>query len=102
MAKVIYVCLKCVYCKSNVYMYIIYSPVYVDNTADMEITARRILWGKCINLGQTCIAPDYMLCTKDVQEKFIQEAKKVIKEWYGDDAKNSPDLCRIINDRHFQ
>lgn len=97
-----YVGLKCFYRKSNVYMYVIYSPVYVDNTADMEITARRILWGKCINLGQTCIAPDYMLCTKDVQEKFIQEAKKVIKEWYGDDAKNSPDLCRIINDRHFQ
>lgn len=78
------------------------SPVYLDNTADLEIATKRILWGKCINAGQTCIAPDYLLCTKEVQEKFVTIAKKVLKEWYGDKSKESPDLCRIINDRHFQ
>ncbi|CAH0764290.1 unnamed protein product [Diatraea saccharalis] len=77
------------------------SPVYIDNTADIEVTTKRILWGKFINVGQTCIAPDYILCSKEVQEKFVQIAKKVLKEWYGDDPQKSPDLCRIINSRHF-
>uniref|UniRef100_A0A6M2DG71 Aldehyde dehydrogenase n=1 Tax=Xenopsylla cheopis TaxID=163159 RepID=A0A6M2DG71_XENCH len=78
------------------------SPVYLDNTADIEIATRRILWGKCINAGQTCIAPDYLLCTKAVQEQFLNCANKVFKEWYGDAVKDSPDLCRIVTDRHFQ
>lgn len=84
------------------FFYLLYSPVYLDNSADIEIAAHRIMWGKLVNSGQTCIAPDYMLCTKEVQTKFVEEAKKVIKEFYGDDVKNSPDMCRIINDRHFQ
>ncbi|XP_026473132.1 aldehyde dehydrogenase, dimeric NADP-preferring isoform X2 [Ctenocephalides felis] len=78
------------------------SPVYLDNTADIEIATRRILWGKCINAGQTCIAPDYLLCSKEVEERFLNCAKQVFKEWYGDDVSASPDLCRIITDRHFQ
>ncbi|CAB3229014.1 unnamed protein product [Arctia plantaginis] len=77
------------------------SPVYIDNTVDIFVTAKRILWGKFINVGQTCIAPDYVLCTKEVQDKFIEAAKKVLKEWYGDEPQKSPDLCRIINSRHF-
>jgi acyl-CoA reductase-like NAD-dependent aldehyde dehydrogenase len=68
----------------------------------MEIAVRRILWGKGINAGQTCIAPDYILCTKEVQEKFIETSKKVLKEWFGNNQVDSPDLCRIINDRHFR
>lgn len=83
-------------------MSIIYSPVYVDNTADLNIAVKRILWGKCINAGQTCIAPDYVLCSPEVQNKFMNEAKKVLKEWYGDDPKESPDLARIISDNHYQ
>lgn len=78
------------------------SPVYLDSTADMEMAVQRILWGKCINAGQTCIAPDYLLCTREVQEKFITISKKVLKEWYGDKTKESPDLCRIVNDKQFQ
>lgn len=78
------------------------SPVYVDNSADIAITAHRVMWGKCINAGQTCIAPDYLLCTREVQNKFIEEAKKVVKEFYGDNTKASPDFPRIVNDRHFQ
>ncbi|XP_076238716.1 aldehyde dehydrogenase type III isoform X2 [Calliopsis andreniformis] len=78
------------------------SPVYIDNTADMSIAVKRILWGKCINAGQTCIAPDYVLCTPEVQTKFLQEAEKVLKEWYGDNPKESSDLTRIISDNHYQ
>ncbi|CAH2089350.1 unnamed protein product [Euphydryas editha] len=77
------------------------SPVYIDNSVDMEITVKRILWGKFINVGQTCIAPDYILCSKEVQEKFVEFAKNILKEWYGEDPQKSPDLCRIINNRHF-
>ncbi|KAJ2948615.1 hypothetical protein O0L34_g7869 [Tuta absoluta] len=77
------------------------SPVYIDNTVDIMVSARRILWGKFINAGQTCIAPDYILCTKEVQDKFVEAAKKVVKEWYGDEPQKSPDLCRIVNNRHF-
>ena len=68
----------------------------------MKIAAKRILWGKLINSGQTCIAPDYMLCTKQVEEKFLEAAKVILTEWYGSDAKKSPDLCRIINADHFR
>uniref|UniRef100_A0A2A4JQY4 Aldehyde dehydrogenase domain-containing protein n=1 Tax=Heliothis virescens TaxID=7102 RepID=A0A2A4JQY4_HELVI len=77
------------------------SPVYIDNTVDIMVTAKRILWGKFINSGQTCIAPDYILCTKEVQDKFIAAAKKVLKEWYGAEPQKSPDFARIINSRHF-
>ena len=45
------------------------SPVYIDATADLELSARRLMWAKWVNLGQTCIAPDYILCTKDVQDR---------------------------------
>lgn len=79
-----------------------FSPCYIDNTADIEIAARRVLWGKVINAGQTCIAPDYILCTKETQTKFVAEAKKVLTEWYGENKQDSPDLCRIINQRNYQ
>ncbi|XP_071645533.1 aldehyde dehydrogenase, dimeric NADP-preferring isoform X2 [Temnothorax longispinosus] len=78
------------------------SPVYIDNTVDMAMAAKRILWGKCVNVGQTCIAPDYMLCTPEVQSKFIEEAKKILQEWYGDNPRENPDLARIITDKHYQ
>ncbi|XP_025270977.1 aldehyde dehydrogenase, dimeric NADP-preferring isoform X2 [Camponotus floridanus] len=78
------------------------SPVYIDNTVDMAMAAKRILWGKCINVGQTCIAPDYILCTTEVQNKLVEEIKKILKEWYGENAQESPDLARIITDRHYQ
>lgn len=78
------------------------SPCYVDNTADIAIATKRILWGKLINSGQTCIAPDYILCTKDVERKFITEGKRILEEWFGKDSRQSPDLCRIINQRNYQ
>lgn len=75
---------------------------FSDSSVDLPIAVRRILWGKFINAGQTCVAPDYILCSKDIQEQFINEAKAVFKEWYGDDIKRSPDLTRIINAGNFQ
>lgn len=78
------------------------SPVYIDSTVNLDIAAKRILWGKCINAGQTCIAPDYLLCSKEVERNFITKAKEILKEWYGDNPKDSPDLCRIISDKQFQ
>ncbi|XP_055686148.1 aldehyde dehydrogenase, dimeric NADP-preferring isoform X7 [Lutzomyia longipalpis] len=78
------------------------SPCYVDGSCNIAYATRRILWGKLINAGQTCIAPDYILCSKEVQGKFLEEARKVLLEWYGKDTKNSPDLCRIVNSRNYQ
>ncbi|KAJ8953556.1 hypothetical protein NQ318_002976 [Aromia moschata] len=77
------------------------SPVYLDSTADVEVAAKRILWGKFINAGQTCVAPDYLLCSKEVQSKFIPVAKKIIKQFFGDEPKASADFGRIINDANF-
>lgn len=78
------------------------SPCYLDATADIPTATRRILWGKLINAGQTCIAPDYLLCTKDVQQRFIAEARLVLDEWYGANHRDSPDLCRIVNAANYQ
>lgn len=77
------------------------SPAYIDNTADIDMATKRLLWGKCINAGQTCIAPDYLLCTKEVEEKVLESAKKYLAIFYGEDQKSSPDIPRIIADRHF-
>lgn len=77
------------------------SPVYLDDSVNMEVAAKRILWGKCVNSGQTCVAPDYILCTKEVQKKFVTAAAKLLKEWYGENPQQSPDLCRIVTERHF-
>ena len=78
------------------------SPVYIDSTADITITTKRLLWGKFINVGQTCIAPDYVLCTTEVQNAILKEAKSILKEWYGNNPQESSDLCRIVTDKHYQ
>ncbi|KAB0793510.1 hypothetical protein PPYR_13130 [Photinus pyralis] len=77
------------------------SPVFLDDGVNMEIATRRILWGKCSNAGQVCIAPDYMLCTRETQAKFIAVAQMVLKEWYGSNVKDSPFYCRLISDKHY-
>jgi len=48
------------------------SPVYIDDSSDFDLAAKRILWGKCMNLGQTCIAPDYVLCSKKAEKQFCE------------------------------
>lgn len=78
------------------------SPVYIDDTVDIELVATRIMWGKVQNLGQTCVAPDYIICRKDIQEKLIDAMSDVLYDYYGDNIQESPDLCRIINAANYQ
>ncbi|WMJ80211.1 aldehyde dehydrogenase [Clostridium sp. MB40-C1] len=77
------------------------SPCIVDKDVDIKLAARRIAWGKFLNAGQTCVAPDYLLVHKDVKIELLDAMKKVIKEFFGDNPKNSPDLPRIVSERHF-
>ena len=78
------------------------SPCFVDRTADINVAARRIAWGKFTNAGQTCVAPDYVLATPDVAEALAERIAVAITEFYGEDPKASPDFGRIINDGHFE
>lgn len=78
------------------------SPVFIDSSADIEIAVKRIMWGKCFNAGQTCIAPDYVLCTKKIQKQFVDMVEQVLNEWYGTQIDQSPDYARIINVSHFK
>lgn len=78
------------------------SPAIVHKDANLYLAARKIAWGKFINAGQTCIAPDYALVHADIKDKFLSELKKAIGEFYGNDPYAHPRYCRIINDRHFQ
>lgn len=77
------------------------SPVFVDDSSDLDLVARRLMWGKFANCGQTCIAPDYVLCTPGVQGSLIQRCKTVLESFYGSDPKASDSYGRIINNRHF-
>ncbi len=77
------------------------SPCIVDKNINMETAARRIIWGKFLNAGQTCIAPDYLLVHQSIKDAFIEQCKKTLLEFYGSDMANSPDLARIVNERHF-
>ena len=77
------------------------SPVIVDNTANLKISSKRILWGKLTNAGQTCVAPDYVLAHEEIYEELIEEFKKTINEFYGENIKSNKDFGRIINERHM-
>lgn len=77
------------------------SPAIIDHTANLEVAAKRIVWGKFVNAGQTCVAPDYLLVHHKVKDRFIELLKKTIKEFYGKDVQKSPDYGRIINSRQF-
>lgn len=77
------------------------SPVYLDDTVNMDTAAKRILWGKCVNSGQACIAPDYILCTKTAQDKFLASAKKVLKEFFPEGVEKSEDYPRIVTAGHY-
>lgn len=77
------------------------SPCIVDETADVQVSARRIVWGKFVNAGQTCVAPDYLLVQKSVKEELLAAMKKEICTFYTESAENNSDYPRIINERHF-
>ncbi len=78
------------------------SPCVVDAGADLKSAARRLVWGKCLNAGQTCIAPDYVLVTPEQREPLIAAMASELDAMYGDDRLASADYCRIINARHFE
>lgn len=77
------------------------SPVLVDATADLPLAARRIVWGKCLNAGQTCVAPDYVLVQRERFCELVEELKKEIARQYGEDPLAGNDLPKIISERHF-
>jgi aldehyde dehydrogenase (NAD+) len=77
------------------------SPAIVDETANLKLAARRIVWGKCINAGQTCVAPDYVLVKKELQATFVEELKTAIQEMYGIEPLYNSDFPKIINQKHF-
>lgn len=81
------------------------SPAIIEETADLDTTAERIVWGKFINAGQTCIAPDYVFVPEGKKDEFIRLSKKHIEKLYGsspEDRKKSKDYCRIVNQNHWK
>jgi aldehyde dehydrogenase (NAD+) len=77
------------------------SPAVVMKDADLKVTARRLAWGKFMNAGQTCIAPDYLIVDPEIKDELIREMKSCLEDFYGKDAQKSPDYCRIVNTRAF-
>jgi len=76
------------------------SPCLIDKSAEIEVAASRIAWGKWINAGQTCVAPDHVLVHRDVAAQFADTLAAKIRQFYGDDPEQSPDYCRIASERH--
>lgn len=77
------------------------SPVYVDATVDLTVAARRIMWGKLLNAGQTCVAPDYVLATPRVAADLVPLLRAAVEEMYGPEPTASPDYGRIVTPRHL-
>ncbi len=77
------------------------SPCIVDETALIDVAARRIVWGKFLNAGQTCVAPDYVLVDRRIEAPFIRACVEAVRASFGDDPRTSPDYGRIVNDAHL-
>jgi aldehyde dehydrogenase (NAD+) len=77
------------------------SPAIVMKDADLPVTARRLVWGKFMNAGQTCVAPDYILAPPEIIEDLIAELKKVLLEFFGTSVIKNSDYCRIVNQKNF-
>jgi aldehyde dehydrogenase (NAD+) len=78
------------------------NPCIIDETANLKLAAKRIIWGKFINAGQTCIAPDYILAQSKIKVQLVSFLQNEIKNAYGENPEISPDYCRIINDKNWQ
>ena len=78
------------------------SPCIVDEDVDVKIAARRIAWGKWLNAGQTCVAPDYVLVKREREDELVEALAQCVKEFYGDDPQKTADFGRIVNARHHQ
>jgi acyl-CoA reductase-like NAD-dependent aldehyde dehydrogenase len=77
------------------------SPAIVDREVDLDATARRIAWGKFLNAGQTCLAPDYLLVHQDIEEQLLAKLTDAVHDFYGADPRQSPDYARIVNGHHL-
>ena len=77
-------------------------PVIVDKSADVRLAAKRVAWGKSLNAGQTCIAPDYLLIHEDVKMEFVEEFRRAMAELHGDDAQLSKHYVRLVSDKAFE
>jgi aldehyde dehydrogenase (NAD+) len=77
------------------------NPCIIDETANLKLAAKRIVWGKFLNAGQTCIAPDYILIHKDMKSHFVDFIKNEITKAFGENPKNSPDFARIVNKKNW-
>ena len=78
------------------------SPCIVDASANVKLAAKRIAWGKFLNCGQTCVAPDYILCEKSVKDEFAAEVVKQVKKQFGERPLDNPNYGKIINEKHFR
>jgi len=78
------------------------SPTIIDRSANLDVAAKRVAWGKFSNAGQTCVAPDYVLCHRDVYEGFLDRLADTIRNFYGADPQKSPDYGRVVNTRHVK
>lgn len=77
------------------------SPCIVDESADLKVAAKRIAFGKYLNCGQTCVAPDYLLIQSSVRDKFLALFQAAVREMYGENPLENPDYGRIVNEKHF-
>ena len=77
------------------------SPCIVDASANIKLAAKRIVWGKYLNCGQTCVAPDYILCEKSIKDAFVSEVVKQIRQQFGRKPLENKDYGKIINEKHF-
>lgn len=78
------------------------SPCIIDETAKIDLAAKRVAWGKLLNSGQTCVAPDYTLVHESVKEQFVNSLKKYFKIFYGENPEKNPEYPKIINKHHFE
>lgn len=78
------------------------SPCIVEGSAKIELAAKRIVFGKYLNCGQTCVAPDYILCDRSVKKRLIEELVKQIKKQYGENPLKNPDYGKMVNEKHFE
>ena len=77
------------------------NPCIVDSTAKIKLAAKRITYGKFLNCGQTCVAPDYIICHKSVKDEFVKELCSQIKKQYGENILENPEYGKIVNEKHF-
>lgn len=78
------------------------SPCIIDSSAKIKLAAKRVVFGKYLNCGQTCVAPDYILCHKDIKDEFVKEVKIQIEKQYGKNPLENSDYGKIINQKHFE